>query len=206
MRIVAEVVTEDVAKEELKHLHFPMLEAAHAAARRWRENLAGNFKKPSKVTRASSVHDLVIEEVENRVQGVPGVEWVTVGQRELLRVGQKILLQFKLLSADLMPSNYPTPRAESFNGQGDLPGLPRATRLTVGYRMNQWGTEVRDVQILCTRSSRKKFWSYSIEPAAPQQLRFEPSLPTPAQAEPRVRAKPGVKTIDTKKQNEEDPK
>ncbi|MFE8605494.1 hypothetical protein [Archangium violaceum] len=184
-----------------------MLEAAYAAIRRWREDVAGNFKMPSKLTRATSVHDLVIEEMGNRIQNVPGVDWISGGQRELLRVGSKILLQFKLLRDDLMPSNYPTLSAQAFNRQVDLPGLPsRLTRLTLGYRMNQWGTELLDVQVVCTRSQRKKYWSYTIDPAAVQQLPLVTAAPAPAQDQQRVRAKPGVKTIDTQKQNEEDPK
>jgi hypothetical protein len=130
-------------------------------------------------TRAGIIHDLILERVRLRWPD----QMLVSKRRCFLRVAPDVLLQFKKLNADRLPSNYPTRRAVQFAQQRPLNGLPSATRLTLGYSLSALGTEVSDVTVLCQTGWTYASWYYDIlDDVAPiKQL----TLLTPETSRPR---------------------
>jgi hypothetical protein len=124
-------------------------------------------------TRAGILHDFTVRRLGSRWPD----RMLEAQRRTLLRLRPDILLQVKKLDEDRLPQNYPTPTAQMFASQLSLAGLPPATRLTLGYRLNSLGTDLREITVLCTRNLRRATWYYDLtDLAAPIK-----QLPLPVQ-------------------------
>lgn len=137
----------------------------------------------TRTTRANLLHDLILDRMRTRWPDLMH----TARRRCFLRVSPQVLLQVKKLNADRLPSNYPTRQALQFAAQRPLQGFPASTRLTLGYSLNHWGTEVTDVTVLCQVSWTYASWYYDLmDDAAPiKQLPLLPQAGTTR----RLRAK-----------------
>ncbi len=70
------------------------------------------------------------------------------GAESYFVIENSFALRFKHLGRNLMSMNYPTKRAQDWNRQLRLPGLPPWDRLEFGYRMDITGTTIRDAFVL----------------------------------------------------------
>jgi len=135
------------------------------------------------------MHDLMIAEAGRRLTHVPGVKLKVRAKRTLLCLPDGFVLQFKKLDDQRLPRNYPTRLAIAFSHQFFLPGLaPGQKRLTLGYRLNELGTELRDVSIVCAKGS-KILYGWSLNEPTMQQGELIPFSPAPAPAAAHRRIK-----------------
>jgi hypothetical protein len=95
------------------------------------------------------------------------------------------LLRWKKLRGhdDLRSRNYPTLFQQEYSKQKRLPGIPRSTRLTVGYVLNPTATAIEALYITCPVGN-KIVWF--IEIPRPTKIKVLP-LPTPQELTPVVR-------------------
>lgn len=154
----------------------------------WTAKTAPTITDPTKRSRATVLHDLIMANVARALDTVPGVS-VLRGRRVLLRVclagHPAVIVQFKKLNGERRPRNYPTRTALLFDRQEPLAEIPPDTRLTVGYRLNKHGTAILDIHTVCM-SGRGIAWLYEIMPAAPATL----TLPIARPATPARRVRP----------------
>lgn len=107
------------------------------------------------------------------------------GQLFLVGIGDALLRWKKLKGhKDLRSRNYPTLFQQEYTKQRRLPGIPRSTRLTVGYVLDVTGTEIEALYITCPLGNRVVWF---IEVPRPRNVKVLP-LPLPLAAPPAVRA------------------
>jgi hypothetical protein len=147
-----------------------------------------DLPKVSRRGRANLVNELVIDEVRKAFDGFRIVE---TNGRFLLCI-EPLVIRFKKLGPGLRTANYPTQQALAFDRQQRIPGIPSATRITVGYGINRLGTELDEIAVVCARGA-KTIWSYSLLDNAAVLPLVAPSVPRQATARRRVRAKPDAK-------------
>jgi len=98
----------------------------------------------------------MVDEARREFRGVRGVEVLDPPSGvTLLVIGDKVCIRFKKLDEEGLPRNYPTASARDWENGEDLPGIPSALqRLSLGYRLNQLQTSVKDVLISNTQAGR----------------------------------------------------
>jgi hypothetical protein len=90
----------------------------------------------------------------------------TPGGLRTWRIGEIAVIRFKKQDEDGKSRNYPTKQAKDYDRGDDLPGIPPpAARLSVGYFLDQTGTEFIRTQIARPRS-RTVDWCAAIVPEA----------------------------------------
>jgi hypothetical protein len=142
------------------------------------------------IQRANYVSAMMIDEARTRLVGRPGVREVPNSHCVGFLIDDEVFLRLKHLDAEGLSSNYPTPRAQRFNANLALDGIPpQAIRLDVGYQLNDLQTEVANV--LVVRRRRKKVqWSFSLD-ARPEVvvLPIQRPLDEEVAAVPAIRAR-----------------
>jgi len=111
---------------------------------RYRADIAPGMAKPPKSTRASVMQALMVEELAAAFGGAV----IYRKGRALLCDVPGLIVQCKKLNDRGLPQNYPTKTALRFAYQLHIPGIPPATRLTLGYMLNALGTEISEVRLL----------------------------------------------------------
>jgi hypothetical protein len=82
------------------------------------------------------------------------------------RIGEIAVVRFKKQDEDGKSYNFPTKQAKAYDRGDDLPGIPPpAARLSVGYFLDQTGTEFIRTQVARPRS-RMVDWCTAIVPQA----------------------------------------
>lgn len=136
------------AREQLRPLDTPLVDAYKAAIQRWAELIddSAHLALPLDATaRANFIHPHVCREVQIRVADVAGVEPTDALGFFALRIGHDILLRFKHVGGGI-PRNYKTRQQRLLAGQtydtqmvfaltGD-PALTPPTLLTAGYTLD----------------------------------------------------------------------
>jgi hypothetical protein len=144
---------------------------------RWKSDEYPNRALHIPRTRANVLYDLMVIQARIEFRGIRGA--VMIDTRDgvtLLEIDQKILLRFKKLDDDSLPSNYPTVRARDYDMGEDLPGIPSSPqRLTLGYRLNQLQTEIKDVLISNSMGGRLLYDIILEEPKGGITIVPEPS-------------------------------
>lgn len=125
-------------------------------------------QNPTPRMRANVIHDLMIDEARTRFDGVPGTKLIESNARKMLWVApvaidSPVLLQFKKLSEKSVPRNYPTQTALRFDDQDSLPGIASTARVTIGYHLDNLGTELLEVLAVCM-NGKLPAWSYALAP------------------------------------------
>ena len=87
-----------------------------------------------------------------------GVRIMDVNGLFLLNFSDRVLLRFKKLNEDKMPSNLPTLQAIEWFEQLSLPDMPEAIRIVAGYELNSLQTDIKAVYITCTAGPRRKWF------------------------------------------------
>jgi hypothetical protein len=103
-------------------------------------------------SRANLVNDHIVDFANRNLAKFPGVKHLSVFGRKLFQVHDQMLLHFKKLNRQKLPSNYPTLFALDFSKQKqlELPGLPATLpRLIAGFVPSKDWSRVEGVYITC---------------------------------------------------------
>ncbi len=148
-------------------------------------------------TRASVIHDLMVDGARQEFDGISGVRFIDVARKglTLVEIEETVLIWFKKLGVGRLPrANRTRHAALLMCGRLDLlPGLPpAATLVVVGYKLNLDETRVSRVSIARFAGRPKPEWYIDLE--EPEEgVRAIPE--TPPHISPsvrRVRARPGA--------------
>jgi hypothetical protein len=72
-------------------------------------------------TRANMVHDFMVADAQDRFAGIESVKFHTFGGVFFMTIDGKVLIRFKKLNDNKMPSNIPTQQAQDWMEQkGDI--------------------------------------------------------------------------------------
>lgn len=150
----------------------------------------------SPTTRANCVHNFMIFRARAYFLRIPkSYETSSFGQ-VLFGINGEVLIRFKKLKKNRLPSNYPTPHAVDFAAQLTLPGIEPAARVTVGYILSKNQTEILTILVTYCVGNRI-VWTIDIDEPV-DQINVVP-YPSRTLTKPRVRAK----NVKKKKKNEE---
>jgi hypothetical protein len=113
-------------------------------------------------TRANIIHDLMVHrarlEFTDKVNDTRIIDLPHPNSRTLLEINQRILLRFKKLDESKQSRNYPTRFIHDYELDNELPGIPpRAHRMTLGYILNLFETEVQRVLVTSTLGRRIEY-------------------------------------------------
>lgn len=152
----------------------------------------------SPTTRANCVHNFMIFRARAYFLRIPKSYETESSGQILFGIDGKVLIRFKKLRKNKLPSNYPTTHAVEFAAQMTLPGVERAARVTVGYILNKSQTEILTILVTYCIGDRI-IWTIDIdEPGEGTGFNVVP-YPTKPLTKPRVLAK----NVKKKKKNEE---
>lgn len=112
-----------------------------------------------KRTKAGVIRDIIVDFAKTEFGFDDNVEFLISQHDTLMKMGDFYILRFKKLLEDLSTSNYPTPRAQAYVQQMEIPGIPTAPlRLEIGYLPDPFITEIRGIYIFCP-----KRWSLRLD-------------------------------------------
>lgn len=185
------ILSPSAVQRRLKSFESKLAAAVRRAWQRYVLTIAPAFKHaPPNTMRANAVQALIIEEVTeafpNRVFRAKG--------RSFLWIAEDLIVQFKKLDRRGRTRNYPTQTALRFNAQLDIPGIPSATRATIGYQLDKLGTRIVALSVVLQDEPGFDRWGLG-ETETP----VLPIAATPATTSRRpARVKPGVVKKKTK--------
>jgi hypothetical protein len=149
-----EVISQEQAEEILRPHEDNLREPFFVGWRAWTDLASFDPTYHAKATprgRASLVFDHIMDDAKARFEGRESETIRTSGEFDsfLVAVGEEIVVRFKMFDRSHRPRNYPTKRQiEIENQQGELSGMPpRATVVSIGYRLNQSKTDISDISI-----------------------------------------------------------
>src|SRR5260221_1512051 len=106
--------------------------------------------RASRRSRASLVHDLIVDGARRLFAGRAGVR-IDEGRGFLaLGFGERVAVRVKKLNGAMRPSHMPTEQAHSFAHQLSLFGED-ATNLIAGYQLDPLGVTLEHIAITCPR-------------------------------------------------------
>jgi hypothetical protein len=146
-------------------------------------------------TRASVVHDLMINGAQQVFDGVGGIRFVPVAGTDitLLEIDETVLIWFKKLRSGRNASGNRTRNSKTMmrGDVADLPGIPAAaTLLVAGYYLNRDQTRVARVSIVKYTSGGQVEWYIDLDEPGDNVLPMrEPDLNPPGETSRRVRVK-----------------
>lgn len=98
------------------------------------------------------------------LSGDRGVVFAKDQLQRFIIIDERLIVRFKLLDRDLCSRNYPTDRAQGWELQLPLDGIPPVARLTYGYRLDLTGVEVKDAFVTHPRGDINEWvWQTSGE-------------------------------------------
>jgi hypothetical protein len=178
------ILAESGARKLLADVEFDLRECVRVGWHRWRREVAPLLSACSSRGRANIVWEFIVDEARRRFPGV------TVNEDEgrfVLILHQQINVVFKKLSDEGVPSNYPTQTALAFARQPELPHMFDFARVTVGYELNELGTELTSVSANCFNGLHV-VWRYEL-PDRPAKLAVVPMKKKGGSAEGKPAAK-----------------
>jgi hypothetical protein len=149
--------------------------------------------KPPKSTRASVMQALMVEELEAAFGSAVSYR----KGRALLCEVPGLIVQCKKLDDRGLPRNYPTKTAIRFAYQLNIPGIPPATRLTLGYLLNTPGTEIAEVRLLA-QMGQGVAWSRELTVNQTVIQIVAPTTTTTMQPAATVATEPKKRTLQPK--------
>jgi hypothetical protein len=135
--------------------------------------------RASRRSRASLVHDLIVDGARRLFAGRPGVR-IDEGRGFLVLVfGERVAVRFKKLNGAMRPSHIPTEQAQSFVHQLSLFGED-ATNLIAGYQLDELGVTLEHIAITCPRGDGVAWYAMIDAPTmAMPALAVEAAMPKP---------------------------
>jgi hypothetical protein len=134
--------------------------------------------------RAHAMHEFVLEQVRHRIDGQ--YEEATIAERTknrrfLVYWKNRVALQFKKLGPDFLTRNYPTRTAIEFDLQVlDLPECLPYPKLTIGYQLNEFATDLLGVYV-AFRLGKECVWWHNLD-TGEGSIMFD--FPTPDTMQP----------------------
>jgi len=110
-------------------------------------------------TRASLVHDYT---VSYAAVHIPEADISNQSQLKLFLLGPYVF-RFKKLDRKLKPRNQPTKQVKDFRGQQNLAGVSGIYHLEAGYILNEFGTEINSLHLLCPNGKKKPYWHVELK-------------------------------------------
>lgn len=137
-------------KDEILAELDPFLETMYSAiATGWNEYFSvyeENLYVHSACSRASLIRDHILKNVKSVFDSHDKVNFTEKNRLCLMQVGA-ILLRFKKLNSKLIAANIPTIQAKSYSSQNQLPHIPAAVHLNVGYLPNHLWTKMMGIYL-----------------------------------------------------------
>jgi hypothetical protein len=187
-------MTEEDGRTRMEAFEQRFVEGVRAGWQRWRDLDPSVRYDLGNRSRASIVNDFICKELQRLFADVPGTNQLRVHGIQAFDLGVGIVTRIKKVDDRYRSSNINTRHNERYMLQLSLPDLPpEATRLIVGYQLNELETEIKDIVVTCP-DGRRVLWHYSLLGGQmPQELPFpqtpvEPLQPVPMRGR-RVRAK-----------------
>lgn len=114
---------------------------------------------------ATCTYSHMVAAADRRFLGRPDVRPLEIRNLKLwLFENASIVVRFKKMDEDGRSRNYPTKQAKAFDAQLELPGLPpKPLRLTVGYLLDETGTQFIRTQI-ARPDGREALWCGAVIP------------------------------------------
>ena len=179
------ILSQSAVQRRLRSFESKLADAVRRAWHRYMTTIAPAFKHvPLPRLRANAVQALIIEEV---LELFPDRVFRARG-RSLLWIAEDLIVQFKKLDRRGRPRNYPTQTALAFDAQLEIPGVPSATRATIGYELDKLGTQIAALSVVLQDGHRLDRWGLdgTVAPVLP-------IVATPATAPRRTaRVKAGI--------------
>lgn len=139
------------------------------------------------------IYDFIESHARNTFDAVPGVKILDHNGLFLLLVRDKLVLRFKKLNNEKMPSNIPTIQATYYmNQELELPNYPHHTMLIVGYELDHLKTRLQEITITCPNGN-SNLWSFNIDGTQGAEI---VELPISVSSEPDI----PIRLISTKKE------
>ena len=146
--------------------------------------------------RASCLYDFIIDHVRRRFADVPNITFFERRGLFMLGIDGLVTLRFKKLRYGKKTSNIQTTQQMNiFGRQLDLPGVPKAARLTVGYMLDVSQSFIKSV-LVTLQMGNEVMWDFSLS-TSQQTLAF-PDSKQQQEAQVNVKTKaPLKKTSDS---------
>lgn len=116
----------------------------------------------SSITRASIVHDHIIDRASRYLQTQPGVRLHEVKGLKALVIDDQYAIRFKKLDESGISRNQPTKQVQDFREQIPLPGIHTVYNLEAGYVLDKLETGIAKICITCPNGGRN-YWEYEIQ-------------------------------------------
>lgn len=159
----ARILSFEQARTRLSRFWELLAQLPHRALDRYKRQVAARFALPSARFRSTAIQELMVDEVRRAARD----DLFRRRGRWVLRADDNLIVQFKKVTAGGRTINLPTPAALQWETQLNLPGIPSAMRVTLGYRLNCTNTEVAEV-CLIARDGDTVIWRESIESQSSQ--------------------------------------
>ncbi len=145
------IITEDEAKRVLGKYLDTIRKCIQDGWDRYRTMPTKYVVDFSMRSRSSLVHDFIVAAAKKSFFENPVIQCGY--RRNLFQIDfGEIILRFKKFNRKLRPHSIPTSQSQSYMVQmiqEHIPGIPVATRVTAGYRLDQLQHDIYDVNIVC---------------------------------------------------------
>jgi hypothetical protein len=140
--------------------------------------------RASRRSRASLVHDLIVETARRLFAGRAGVRIDEARGFFALVFEECVAVRFKKLNGALRPSHIPTEQAQAYGHQLSLFG-DDATNLIAGYQLDALGVNLEHVAITCPSGDGIAWYTMLDAPTVPMPATVVEATPT----KPRITVK-----------------
>ncbi len=118
-------------------------------------------------SQASIIHDLMRDYATILLRPLKDVYiYEDINGLFIVEFHGKVQVRFKKLNSNMKFSNIPTQQTLDFYEQLELPGIPAAARLVVGYILDETQTQLRKVAITCPKTcsnGQENEWHHELE-------------------------------------------
>jgi hypothetical protein len=128
-------------------------------------------------TMSNYINDVVCHEVTKQVIHDTNVRVLPDGRFYQLLVADQILLRFKKVGEDGRAGNVQTKYQEDYNSQLPMSDIPEATRLVVGYQLDEQSLAIKDLLITCPLND-EILWTLSFMENPMQTVMEMPEMQT----------------------------
>jgi len=141
-------------------------------------------------SKASIVHDFIVAEARKLFSDDPEIQMKVLRGLFILDFG-KVQLRFKKLNKQLRPQSIPTNQTRAFMIQGDLPGIPLATKVIAGYKLDDFQKNIQCIAVICPYGQQCA-WYFELEKPKGEVLSIQDYL-EPDETTVQASAKRGVR-------------
>ena len=112
----------------------------------------------------SLIRQLILQEIKKSCEAYEGVSVIPSHKsgRFLVVIDGQVVIQIKKLTEDLQTVNIETKTSRKFDLQLPLPGYPDNPRLTLGYKLDDFGTQLLEVLLIFSIGNDCQ-WHYNLQ-------------------------------------------